>query len=519
MSRLTPVDEAQTDTFRIDPWDEHNQRTASNVRPSDWVNPQPKGRYNLVVLGAGTAGLVSAIGAAGLGAKVALVEKHLLGGDCLNVGCVPSKALIRAGRAAAGVRGAGELGVRVEGDVEVDFPAVMERMRRLRARISAADSAHRFKEAGVDVFIGSGELVDTNRLRVGGETLEFAKAVVATGGRAAAPPIEGLEETGYLTNETVFSLTELPRRLLVIGAGPIGVELSQAFARFGASVHLLEAANQILIREDRDAADRVAKALRRDGVEIVSACKIGRVFRQSREKVVELECGGEHRAVTVDEILVAVGRAPNVEGIGLEAAGVNYDPRKGIVVDDYLRTTNPKIFAAGDCCFQYKFTHAADALARIVIQNALFNLPFMKKKASALTIPWCTYTDPEIAHVGMYEKDAREKGMSVRTIVQELNDVDRAILDGEDEGFVKVHVKDGTDQILGATIVAAHAGDIISELTLAMNAGAGLGTIASTIHPYPTQAEAIKKAGDAFNRTRLTPTVKRIFERWLAWTR
>ena len=275
MSRLTPVDEAQTDTFRIDPWDEHNQRTASNVRPSDWVNPQPKGRYNLVVLGAGTAGLVSAIGAAGLGAEVALVEKHLLGGDCLNVGCVPSKALIRAGRAAADVRGAGKLGVRVEGDVEVDFPAVMERMRRLRARISAADSAHRFKEAGVDVFIGSGELVDTNRLRVGGETLEFAKAVVAPGGRAAAPPIEGLEETGYLTNETVFSLTELPRRLLVIGAGPIGVELSQAFARFGASVHLLEAANQILIREDRDAADQVAKALRRDGVEIVSACKIG----------------------------------------------------------------------------------------------------------------------------------------------------------------------------------------------------------------------------------------------------
>ena len=519
MSKLTPVEEARTDTFRIDPWDEHNQRTASNVHPSDWVNPQPKGRYNLVVLGAGTAGLVSAIGAAGLGAKVALVEKHLLGGDCLNVGCVPSKALIRAGRAAAGVRRAGELGVQVPGDVEVDFPAVMERMRRLRARISAADSALRFKEAGVDVFIGSGELVGTNRLRVGGETLEFAKAVVATGGRAAAPPIEGLEETGYLTNETVFSLTELPRRLIVIGAGPIGVELSQAFARFGASVHLLEAANQILIREDRDAADRVARALRRDGVEIVSGCKIGRVFRQTREKVVELGCGGEHRSVTVDEILVAVGRAPNVEGIGLEAAGVDYDPRKGIVVDDYLRTTNPKIFAAGDCCFQYKFTHTADALARIVIQNALFNLPFMKKKASALIIPWCTYTDPEIAHVGMYEKKARDKGISLRTIVQELNEVDRAILDGDDEGFVKVHVREGTDEILGATIVAAHAGDMISELALAMNAGAGLGTIASTIHPYPTQAEAIKKVADALNRTRLTPTVKRIFERWLAWTR
>jgi len=392
-------------------------------------------------------------------------------------------------------------------------------MRRLRAEISTNDSAHRFKKAGVDVFIGWGELVDGSRLRVDGKTLEFAKAVVATGGRTAAPPIEGLEETGYLTNETVFSLTELPRRLLVIGAGPIGVELSQAFARFGASVHLLEAANQILIREDRDAAERVENALRRDGVQIVSGCDITKVSRQNAAKIVKLECAGECQVVTVDEILVAVGRAPNVEAIGLEAAGVEYDVRKGIAVDDYLRTTNPRIFAAGDCCFRYKFTHTADALARIVIQNSLFGLPFMKKKASALTIPWCTYTDPEIAHVGMYERDARAKGISVRTIVQELKDVDRAILDGEDDGFVKIHVKDGSDRILGATIVAGHAGDMISELTLAMNAGAGLGAIASTIHPYPTQAEAIKKAGDALNRSRLTPTVKRLFERWLAWTR
>ena len=350
------------------------------------------------------------------------------------------------------------------------------------------------------------------------KTLEFAKTVVATGGRAAAPPIEGLEETGYLTNETVFSLTALPGRLLVIGAGPIGVELSQAFARFGASVHLL-AANQILIREDRDAAERVENALRRDGVQIVSGCNITKVFRENGAKVVELECAQECQVVTVDEILVAVGRAPNVEGIGLESAGVDYDSRKGIVIDDHLQTTNQKIFAAGDCCFQYKFTHTADALARIVIQNALFGFPFMKKRASALTIPWCTYTDPEIAHVGMYERDARAKGISVRTIVQELKDVDRAILDGEDDGFVKIHVKDGSDRILGATIVAAHAGDMISELTLAMNAGAGLGAIASTIHPYPTQAEAIKKAGDALNRSRLTPTVKRLFARWLAWTR
>ncbi len=503
----------------LDPWDEHNRRTAGNVHPADWVNPEPRGRYNLVVLGAGTAGLVSAIGAAGLGARVALVEKHLMGGDCLNVGCVPSKALISASRAAHQVRRADSFGVRVRGEIEVDFGAVMERMRWLRATISKNDSARRFREAGVDVFIGAGEFIGRDRLRVGGKTLEFSKAVVATGARASAPPIPGLSEAGYLTNETVFSLTELPRRLIVIGAGPIGCELSQAFARFGAEVHLLEAAGQILIREDRDAAERVEKALRRDGVQIVSSCNIRRVWREGGEKQVELECGGECRTLNVDEILVGVGRAPNVEGIGLEAAGVEYDPRRGVRVDDYLRTTNPRIYAAGDCCFPYKFTHTADALARVVIQNALFGLPFMKKKASALTIPWCTYTDPEIAHVGMYEKDAKEKGLAVRTFVQELADVDRAILDGETEGFVKVHVRDGTDEILGATIVASHAGDMLSELTLAIRAGAGLGTIAGTIHPYPTQAEAIRKTGDLFNSTKLTPSVKRLFERWLAWSR
>ena len=320
-----------------------------------------------------------------------------------------------------------------------------------------------------------------------GKTLRFSKAVIATGARAATPPIRGLEEAGYLTNETVFSLTELPRRLVVIGAGPIGCELSQAFARFGSDVHLLEAVDRILIHEDRDAAARVERALVRDGVQIITGCQVKTVSRRGGGKVVELECGGECRDVAVDEILVGVGRAPNVEGFGLDAAGVAFDSRTGVVVDDTLQTSNPKILAAGDCCFQYKFTHAADALARVVIQNALFGFPFMKKKASALTIPWCTYTDPEIAHVGMYEKDAKAKGIPVITFVEELADVDRAILDGEDDGFVKVHVKQGTDRILGATLVARHAGEIVSELTLAITTGIGLGTIAGTIHSYPTQ--------------------------------
>ncbi|RUL88026.1 mercuric reductase [Tautonia sociabilis] len=497
------------------PPDEHNQALVGNVHPPDWANPTPSGRYNLVVVGAGTAGLVTAAGAAGLGAKVALVERHLMGGDCLNVGCVPSKALLRAARAAADVRDAGTFGVRVPEGTLVDFAAVMERMRRIRAGISPHDSAARFRDLGVDVYLGAGRFTGPDALEVDGRSLRFGKAVIATGARASAPPIPGLEETGYLTNETVFSLTELPRRIAVIGAGPIGCELAQAFARFGARVTLLEALRQILGREDRDAAALVERSLRRDGVQINCCCNITEVRVEGAEKVLTLECEGAVDELRVDEILVGVGRAPNVEGLGLEQARVRYE-RAGVTVDDRLRTTNPRIYAAGDICSQYKFTHVADAMARIAIQNALF---LGRAKASALTIPWCTYTDPEIAHVGLYEHEARERGIPVRTFAQKLAKVDRAVLDGESEGFVKVHVREGSDRILGATVVARHAGEMISELTLAMAGGLGLKALGRTIHPYPTQAEAIKRVADAYSRTRLTPFVKALFERWLAWVR
>jgi pyruvate/2-oxoglutarate dehydrogenase complex dihydrolipoamide dehydrogenase (E3) component len=497
------------------PPDEHNRALVKNVHPPDWKNPEPVGRYNLVVLGAGTAGLVTAAGAAGLGAKVALVEKHLMGGDCLNFGCVPSKALIRAARAVAAVSDAGGFGVRIGGDVAIDFAAVMERLRRIRAEISPHDSAARFRDLGVDVFLGHGRFIGPDAVKVAGQTLRFRKAVIATGARASAPPIPGLAGAGYLTNETVFSLTELPRRLAVIGAGPLGCELGQAFARLGARVTLLEVLHQILANEDRDAAALVEGSLRRDGIEINCCCNITRVQRDGREKVLSMECAGENRQLRVDEILVGVGRSANIEGLGIEAAGAAYD-KAGVTVDDRLRTTNPRIFAAGDICSRFKFTHAADAMARIAIQNALF---LGRAKASALTIPWCTYTDPEIAHVGLYEAEAQKQGIPARTFVQELWDVDRAVLDGETAGFVKVHVRAGTDRILGATIVARHAGEMISELTLAMVGGLGLKDLSRTIHPYPTQAEAMRKLGDAYNRTRLTPFVKGLFERWLAWTR
>lgn len=500
----------------LHPLDEHNRQLLSNVHPPDWVNPEPAGRYNLVVIGAGAGGLVSSIGSAMMGGRVALVERNLLGGDCLNVGCVPSKALIRAARAVADVRDAGAFGVHASGPVTVDFPAVMERMRRLRAKISPNDGVDRLRSAGVDVFLGEGRFAGPDAIEVGGKTLRFSRAIIATGGRPAAPPIPGLAETGFLTNENVFWLTALPRRLAVIGAGPIGCELSQAFARFGAEVHLLEGEHQILGREDRDAAELVERALARDGVHVGCHCKILAVRRAGAEKVVSLEREGERQDLRVDEILVSTGRTPNVEGLGLEAAGVAYDPKKGVTVDDRMRTSNRNVYAVGDVCFPYKFTHASDATARIAIRNALF---FGRAKASDLIMPWCTYTDPEVAHVGLYERDAREKGMETETIRVELSDVDRAILDGEEDGFLKVLVKKGSVQILGATLVARHAGEMISQVTLAMANGVGLKGVAKTIHPYPTQAEVIGKAADGFSMRRLTPLVKRLSTKFLAWRR
>jgi pyruvate/2-oxoglutarate dehydrogenase complex dihydrolipoamide dehydrogenase (E3) component len=503
-----------TGSIVIEPWDRHNQGLVQNVHPPAWVNPTPSGRYNLVVIGAGTAGLVTAAGAAGLGAKVALIERELMGGDCLNVGCVPSKALLRAARAYADVRDAGELGVEVPSGTRVNFPAVMERMRRLRAKLSQTDSAWRFRDLGVDVFLGAGRFVSADEVEVNGARLSFKKAVIATGAHAATPPIPGLAEAGFLTNETVFRLTELPRRLAVIGAGPIGCELSQAFARFGAQVTLL-VMPQILPQADRAAVAVLQASLARDGIDILLGRKIQRVEAAGGEKLLHVEAGGTSEILCADEILVGVGRAPNTEGLGLETVGVQYDAQ-GIRVDDRLRTTNRRIFAAGDVCSGYKFTHNSDFQARIVIQNALF---FGRARASALTIPACTYTDPEIAQVGLSEAEAKKRGIRVTTFVQELADVDRAVLDGEQRGFVKVHVREGTDKIVGATIVARHAGEMLPELTLALVHGISLGKIASVIHSYPTQAEAIRKLGDAYNRTRLTPTVKILFRKWLAWTR
>jgi pyruvate/2-oxoglutarate dehydrogenase complex dihydrolipoamide dehydrogenase (E3) component len=498
------------------PDDQYNRELVANVHPLDWVNPEPAERYNLVVIGAGTAGLVTAAGAAGLGAKVALVERYLLGGDCLNVGCVPSKCLIGSARVYGAIKQAESYGINVPGGVEIDFSAVMERMRRLRARISHNDSVQRFKNLGVDVFLGHARFSGPGSILVAGKTLRFKRAVIATGARAVDPRVPGLAEAGFLTNETVFSLTERPPRLAVMGGGPIGCEMAQAFQRLGSQVTLFHKDSHILNREDADAAEIVQKTFIREGIRLVLNSVVREVRVVNAEKIVHFESDGRTVSLAVDQILVGVGRAPNVDNMDLERAGIQYDQRRGVIVDDQLRTTNPNVYAAGDICMNYKFTHAADAAARIVIQNALFR---GSKKLSALTMPWCTYTDPEIAHVGMYEKDALQKGIQIDTFVRPLNEVDRAIADGEEDGFVKVHTRKGSDEILGATIVAAHAGEMISEVSVAMKGRLGLKAISTVIYPYPTQAEALKHVADAYNRTRLTPFIKKLFGYWLSWAR
>ncbi|HEY6838779.1 MAG TPA: mercuric reductase [Geobacteraceae bacterium] len=495
------------------PQTEENRTLAENVHPPGWVNPEPAPRYNLVVIGAGTAGLVAAAGAAGLGARVALVERHLMGGDCLNYGCVPSKGVIRAARAAHDARSGRNFGLGDNAANDIDFAAAMERMRRVRAALSPHDSAQRFRdELGVDVFFGSGCFVTPDTVEVEGKLLRFHRAAICTGARAAVPGIAGINETGYLTNETVFSLTALPRRLAVIGSGPVGCELAQAFARLGSRVTLLASGSQLLPREDRDAAEIVQAAFERDGIDVRFGVKNLETALIGGEKIVTFQQSGVREKVVVDEILVGVGRAPNVEGLGLEAAGVHFEPKEGVRVDERLRTSNRRIFAAGDVCFPYKFTHTADALARILIANALF---LGRQKSSALTVPWCTFTDPEVAHVGMTGKETAARGSGVTTITVPFADVDRALIDGEAEGFARVHLRAGSDTILGATIVGRHAGEMSSEISLAITNGLGLAAIGRTIHPYPTRAEVLKRLADTWNRTRLTPGVRRLLGAWL----
>ena len=363
---------------------------------------------------------------------------------------------------------------------------------------------------GVEVFLGQGRFTGRDTVEVEGQTLRFARAVIATGGRAQIPSIPGLKEAGCLTNESVFQLTMLPPRLTIIGGGPIGCEMAQAFHRLGSRVTVIHNAAHILNREDADAAAIVQRAFQREGISLLLNAKTVRVDARDGVNTVTVEQQGRLVDVSGEALLVAAGRIPNVEGLGLEAAGVASDQR-GVRVNDALQTTNPRVYAAGDIAAPFTFTHTANALGRMAMVNALLAIgPLGRQRMSRLTVPWCTYTDPEIAHVGLYERQAAERGTPVTTLTVPLEENDRAILDGEEEGFVRVHLKRGTDRIVGATVVAAHAGDLLTYFTLLMSMDKGLAALANPIYPYPTQSEVIKRLANRHLQTRLTPFVKRL---------
>ena len=514
------------------PLDEHNVELLNNVHPTNWVDPQAKNnKYDLVVIGAGAAGLVTSAGAAGVGAKVALIEESLLGGDCLNVGCVPSKALIHAASLAHSLKNTEHLadsGISINGNVQIDFPKIMERVRRIRSEISPNDSAERFTKLGVEVFLGRGKFVDSNSVIVNGKVLNFNKAVIATGGYPSLIPMPGLKELHHLntnpgheprpyvmTNETFFNMTKQPKNLVVIGPGVIGMEMAQSMQRLGTQVTVLGRSGRVLPKEDEDHASIVQSQLEKDGVEFrlnvteyVSVELTGNVVDGLPEMTFKIKEKGTDSIteLVVDAILVATGRRPNVSGMDLDNAGVEYDVRKGILVNDKLQTSNSKIYSAGDCCSTaFKFTHAADFMARAVIRNALF---FGKEKMSNLLIPYATYTEPEIASVGLYGKDCEAKGIKYATYEKHFSDNDRAICEGDKVGMVRIRVEEKSDKIVGATIIGKNAGNLISEITLAMQSNVGLGSIATVIHSYPTYAEAIRQSGDLYNKTKLTPSAK-----------
>ena len=478
-----------------------------------WGNRGSRSPYHLLIVGAGPAGLLAAKVAVRHGARVALVERNLLGGTCLNKGCIPSKTLIRTSRLYREMRDAERFGGKVPGAIAVDFPAVMQRVQRIRARLAEADSEERLTAMGIDVYFGAARFAGPRSVTVGGKVLHFEKALVATGGLPVRPPIPGLEEAGYLTYENVFDVNECPKRLLVIGGGPVGCELAQAFARLGSRVTLVQDEPMFLGHEERDAAQLLSDSLARDGIEIHLDTQTSSVRIEGNDKVADLIRDDTKRTVAVDQILVGVGTVPNVQGLELEAAGVEYDRELGIPVDDFLRTSNPRIFAAGDVCTENKFPHIESAAGRIVVANALF---LGRQRLSAETVPWCTFTDPEIAHVGMYVTEARRKGIPVKTFTVLMHEVDRAIADGEEEGFVKLHVREGTRKLLGATVVASHAGDLINEISLAMSAGLDLHTLATANQPYPTQSQAIKMAAGAWVGSQRKSVWSWVLTKWLS---
>lgn len=474
--------------------------------------------YDLTVIGAGTAGLVTAAGAASLGAKVALIEKDRLGGECLYTGCVPSKALIESAKLLARMRRAQEFGLH-PAEPSFDFLAVMDRMRRVIAEVGKHDRPERFQDLGVSISHGEARFLSPHEVRVDSRTLTTRKAVIATGSRTAIPPIEGLEETGFLDHVSAFQLTRLPRSIVILGGGPIGVEFAQVFARFGVRVVVLEVVGQLLPREDPEIGQLLEEILVDEGIEVYNCTKAFRVEKTNTGKRIYGACvisTHEHFKqpchFDVEEIFIATGRQPNVEGLDLENAGVETN-RQGVVVSDGLRTTADNIWAAGDITGKYLFTHVAEYQGRLAVGNALFPL---RRKADYRVVPWTTFTDPEVARVGLTEAEARERYGEIRVYRYAFGDLDRAIIDGEGKGFAKV-VCAPQGKIVGAHLIGPHAGEVIQEVVLALKVGAKIQALSQTIHPYPTLTEVVRRTADAYYREklfsgRLPRILKRVFD-------
>ncbi len=474
-----------------------------------------EGRYNAVIIGAGTAGLVTAAGTAGLGGRVALIEAHRMGGDCLNTGCVPSKALVSTSKLIQQIRHAEKYGLDAS-EPSFRFDRVFEHMRERRAMIAPNDSVERFEGLGVDVFEARARFTSPNEVELDdGTRLSGAHFVIATGSSAWVPDIAGIKDGPFFTNENFFDEQDgPPESLLVLGGGPIGCEMSQVMRRLGVRVSVLTDMDRLLPRDDRDASQVTREVFEEEGIELVFGCKVKRFTHANGTITAEMETKGGVRKVTGDRLLVATGRVPGVAGLGLENAGVTYDERRGVPVDASLRTNVKHIYACGDVAGPFRFTHTADHQARIVVRNILLPSPIPRAKADYTHVPWVTYVDPEVAHFGLRAEDAEKEGTPVDVHRHPCDDLDRAITESATRGFVKVVTAKGKDRILGATVVASRAGEILHQIMSVAKQGGGLGSLSGTIHAYPTWAQASQRVGDAYNRTRLTPRAKAIFE-WL----
>lgn len=474
--------------------------------------------YNIIVIGAGSAGLVSAFIGSVIKAKVALIEKHKMGGDCLNTGCVPSKALIRTGKILSYIKRSRDFGLK-SAQVDFEFPDVMERVQNVIQKVEPHDSIERYTKLGVDCYTGSAKILSPHEVQVNGRTLTTKNIIIATGARPAVPPIPGLDQVNYLTTDTLWNLRELPQKLVVAGGGPIGCELAQCFARLGSEVTVVEMLPDILIREDEEASRTVRQQFIAEGIDVRVNSRCKEVVVKDGKQYMLVEKDDATDWVEFDQVLIAVGRAANARGFGLEEIGVQLGPRGTVEVDQYLRTTTHKnIYACGDVAGPFQFTHTAAHQAWYCAVNALFS-PFKKFKVDYSVIPWCTFTDPEVARVGLNEKDAKEQGIPYEVVTYGIDDLDRAIADSEDKGYVKVLTVPGKDKILGVTIVGYHAGDLIAEYVLAMKHGLGLNQILGTIHIYPTMAEANKYAAGLWKKAHAPTGLLNFIRKFHTWRR